>query len=70
MELYCPDGQESRLFDVTRDEISANIIKLAQLGRSTKWVDRVSLWASMVYDDNSDLRWAFYQGLIYVNYAI
>lgn len=53
----------------TRDEISAEIIALATLGRTSRWTGTVDGWAAMVRDEANDLRWALVQGSIFAGYA-
>jgi hypothetical protein len=78
-ELYLPVGNgheflweacDNRL--ATGTEVSANIEKLASLGRTARWQAAISRWACMVRECSGNpksLRWAFLQGMIYAAHA-
>lgn len=73
--LYLPQvhGETaSRLELVPTPEISGNIRKLAQLGRTERWQGRIEQWARMVEQSSNDRdrRWAFLQGMIYATHAL
>lgn len=74
VELYLPSDNGDAPYEMNCNDtaaIAANIRKLAQLGRTDRWLGRIEQWARMVESsaDARDLRWAFLQGLVYVNYA-
>lgn len=62
----------------TPDEVSENILKLVSLGRTQRWQIAVRRWNRMIQEVKSpmhdgaiseaQLRYAFLQGLIYVNH--
>jgi hypothetical protein len=78
-ELYFSQGHDSpylwescdnRL--ATGHEVSENISKLAQLGRTARWQGAIDRWAGMVRENSGNpksLRWAYMQGLIYASHA-
>lgn len=55
----------------TGDEIADNIIKLAQLGRTPRWKNAITLWAASVRNSQklTDIRFTFLQGLINASHA-
>lgn len=74
VELYMPTSRNYDLTTTDVDEMADNILKLSQLGRTDRWKAVIRQWAGMVReckgDDVKHLRWAFLQGLVYVNYQV
>jgi hypothetical protein len=72
VELFLPKDGEYKLVTSDRELIASNIEKLAQLGRTDRWKRSIRNWAGAVRqtENDRDLRWAFLQYLVYVNYQI
>lgn len=64
-DLRCKDGQAIG----TREEIAADIEKLATLGRTQRWTETVAGWADMVRDTANEPHWALVQGSVFTGYA-
>lgn len=82
-ELYLPSGEQREFLwnycenrNATPDEVSENILKLRQLGRTSRWQNALTRWNIMVQSAKvggdfqpSRLRWAYLQGLVFASHA-